>query len=59
MQPYLEITKNVYKEAAENPQEGLCCHNSNLAITRPANSTKNAGNELWLWKHSKSPRPCK
>lgn len=23
--PYLETTKNVYKEAAENPQEGLCC----------------------------------
>ena len=22
---YLEITKNVYKEAAENPQIGLCC----------------------------------
>ena len=22
---YLEITKNVYKEAAENPQTGLCC----------------------------------
>ncbi len=25
MQGYLETTKNVYKEAAENPQEGLCC----------------------------------
>ena len=26
MQPgYLETTKNVYKEAAENPQVGLCC----------------------------------
>jgi hypothetical protein len=22
---YLETTKNVYKEAAENPQGGLCC----------------------------------
>ena len=22
---YLETTKNVYKEAAENPQIGLCC----------------------------------
>ena len=22
---YLETTKNVYKEAAENPQQGLCC----------------------------------
>ena len=22
---YLETTKNVYKEAAENPQVGLCC----------------------------------
>lgn len=25
MQGYLETTKNVYKEAAENPQVGLCC----------------------------------
>ncbi|OIR01348.1 demethylmenaquinone methyltransferase [mine drainage metagenome] len=25
MQDYLETTKNVYKEAAENPQPGLCC----------------------------------
>lgn len=25
MQTYLETTKNVYKEAAENPQVGLCC----------------------------------
>ena len=25
MQTYLETTKNVYKEAAENPQKGLCC----------------------------------
>jgi len=24
-QDYLETTKNVYKEAAENPQAGLCC----------------------------------
>lgn len=24
-QGYLETTKNVYKEAAENPQLGLCC----------------------------------
>ena len=24
-QNYLETTKNVYKEAAENPQVGLCC----------------------------------
>jgi len=23
--PYLETTKNIYKEAAENPQVGLCC----------------------------------
>ena len=22
---YLETTKNIYKEAAENPQKGLCC----------------------------------
>jgi len=22
---YLETTRNVYKEAAENPQAGLCC----------------------------------
>ena len=22
---YLETTKNIYKEAAENPQPGLCC----------------------------------
>lgn len=25
MQTYLETTRNVYKEAAENPQKGLCC----------------------------------
>ena len=25
MQTYLETTRNVYKEAAENPQVGLCC----------------------------------
>ena len=25
MQSYLETTRNVYKEAAENPQQGLCC----------------------------------
>lgn len=25
METYLETTKNVYKEAAENPQIGLCC----------------------------------
>jgi SAM-dependent methyltransferase len=25
MQGYLETTRNVYKEAAENPQKGLCC----------------------------------
>ncbi len=25
VQDYLETTKNVYKEAAENPQVGLCC----------------------------------
>jgi SAM-dependent methyltransferase len=25
MQGYLETTRNVYKEAAENPQVGLCC----------------------------------
>ncbi|MEL7146283.1 MAG: arsenosugar biosynthesis arsenite methyltransferase ArsM [Bacteroidota bacterium] len=25
METYLETTKNVYKEAAENPQVGLCC----------------------------------
>lgn len=25
MQGYLEVTKDVYKEAAENPQPGLCC----------------------------------
>jgi SAM-dependent methyltransferase len=25
METYLEITKNVYKEAAENPNVGLCC----------------------------------
>ncbi|MDE3143399.1 MAG: arsenosugar biosynthesis arsenite methyltransferase ArsM, partial [Bacteroidota bacterium] len=25
MQTYLETTKNIYKEAAENPQVGLCC----------------------------------
>jgi hypothetical protein len=24
-QGYLETTKKVYKEAAENPQAGLCC----------------------------------
>ena len=25
MSSYLETAKNVYKEAAENPQKGLCC----------------------------------
>lgn len=25
METYLETTRNVYKEAAENPQKGLCC----------------------------------
>ena len=25
MQTYLETTKNIYKEAALNPEEGLCC----------------------------------
>lgn len=25
MKTYLETTKDVYKETAENPQVGLCC----------------------------------
>ena len=25
METYLETTRNIYKEAAENPQKGLCC----------------------------------
>lgn len=28
MKTYLETTKNIYKEVAENPQEGLCCTTS-------------------------------
>ncbi len=57
MQPsYLETTKNVYKEAAENPQVGLCCTTTpvwqfpGLIIPRPmlemnygCGSTVNAG----------------
>ena len=49
---YLETTKDVYKEAALNPDIGLCCTTNPIwelpGLKIPQN---NARNELWMWKY--------
>ena len=52
IESYLETTKNVYKEAAENPQIGLCCTTTPVwQLPGLSYSKKNVGNELWLWQY--------
>ena len=53
---YLEVTKDVYKEAALTPDVGLCCTTTPiLAIPELIHPNHHARNELRLWIYS-SPR---
>ena len=52
---YLEVTKDVYKEAALTPDVGLCCTTTPYGNSRTIHPHHYARNELWLWIN-RSPR---